>query len=320
MRAALRRLLPPLRPQPASISIMSAHPPLFRRGQPLDWILDWDGTITAKDTLDALVHISAALKPDLPTTDHWNRVSEAYMDDYSATLKQLVPDGVLPSKIQDEKRLLRQMRDVEVRSLRRVSLSGVFAGLTRQVIEQGAGQAIQSGRVQLRTGFPSFHKHVQGGESQTLSILSVNWSRHFIRSCLGAAGVTVPCDAIVSNELESIASGEASDGRIMPAATADKSLIVSSGDKLQRLEQMQETTAPKVYIGDSWTDIESLLAADLGICIRDDPMGSSQRKLAEALERLSIPCPRLRDWEQNGEPSVVWVSDFGEIMGWIETW
>ena len=83
---------------------------------------------------------------------------------------------------------------------------------------------------------------------------------------------------------------------------------------------MQETTAPKVYIGDSWTDIESLLAADLGICIRDDPMGSSQRKLAEALERLSIPCPRLRDWEQNDEPSVVWVSDFGEIMDWIETW
>ncbi|KNG49016.1 haloacid dehalogenase-like hydrolase protein [Stemphylium lycopersici] len=224
---------------------MSTVPPLFRRGQPMHWILDWDGTITTKDTLDTLVHISSTRKPDFPTTDHWNRVSQAYMDDYSATLKLLVPDGLLPTTVRDEKRLLGQMRHVELRSLERVSDSGIFAGLTEQTIDEGAGKAIQSGQVQLRNHFSSFHKHVQESKGQTFNILSVNWSRHFIWSCLGAAGVTVPCDAIVSNELDSISAGEASGGRIVSAVTAYRNLIVSSGDKLQTLEQMPRIDAPK---------------------------------------------------------------------------
>jgi len=74
-----------------------------------------------------------------------------------------------------------------------------------------------------------------------------------------------------------------------------------------------------VYVGDSWTDIECLLAADLGICIRDSPMGSSQAKLAEALTRLGISCLRLKDYKDADEWGVVWASDFAEICDWVES-
>lgn len=44
-----------------------------------------------------------------------------------------------------------------------------------------------------------------------------------------------------------------------------------------------------VYIGDSTTDLECLLAADVGICMRDaEAMDSSQRELAETCVRIGV--------------------------------
>jgi 2-hydroxy-3-keto-5-methylthiopentenyl-1-phosphate phosphatase len=293
--------------------------PLSKRDQPIHWILDWDGTMTKKDTLNALVNISAAEKPGFPTMTHWQRVSQAYMDDYNATLKQLVPNGAFPTTIDEEKRLLGKLEDVERRSLDRVYSSGIFTGLTRQGLEAGASQAIKTSQVQLRTGFSSFAEHIQSREGDAFAILSVNWSRHFIHSCLAASSIAVPLHAILSNELDGIPSGEPSSGRIVAGASGDQDPIVSSGDKLQRFKHMQQVNMPKVYIGDSWTDIECLLAADLGVCIRDDPMGSSQKTLAEALTRLGVACPRLKDLRQNSNCGIVWAKDFVEVLEWLET-
>jgi hypothetical protein len=148
--------------------------------------------------------------------------------------------------------------------------------------------------------------------------LSVNWSRHFIQACLGASGVTdIPTPSIFSNELDKIDSGEPSTGVVIPVITNDGGLIMSSGDKLERMKRMRESKDQKVYVGDSWTDIECLLAADLGICIRDEPMGTSQKKLAEALTRLGVSCPRLEDYRDADEWNVVWARDFAEIQDWI---
>ena len=92
--------------------------------------------------------------------------------------------------------------------------------------------------------------------------------------------------------------------------------IVSSSDKLRRLEDIRQNAKgnPIVYVGDSWTDIECLLAADLGICIRDEPMGSSQRQLAEALERLGVECPRLKERVVGDDGMLFWARDYTEIQ------
>jgi hypothetical protein len=149
-----------------------------------------------------------------------------------------------------------------------------------------------------------------------LHVLSVNWSRHFISSCLKANGAELDSDLIFANELDGIAEGEPSTGQISPD---DHIKIISSGDKLRYLERMrEENPAPIVYVGDSWTDIECLLAADLGICIRNEPMGSSQKKLAEALERLGVMCPHILDQSGAAQSQIVWAKDFTEISKWMK--
>jgi phosphoserine phosphatase len=280
--------------------------PISPRG-PVHWVLDWDGTLTKKDTLDALVNIAASTKPNFPTSGHWKSVVDAYLSDYTTTLEKLAPNGSLPTTLQDESRLLRDLEDVEQRSLDRVFDAKIFEGVTKEHIEVGAQKAMKSGDVVLRPGVPEFLQHMNA-RGDEVHILSVNWSRHFIHSCLTASNICVDPSQIFANEVDTT-------GRI-------DGEIISSGDKLQHLVRLRESnSAPVVYIGDSWPDIECLLAADVGVCIRDEPMGGSQRKLAEALERLGVECARLKELEgRNGNgKGVVWARDFVEVREWMES-
>ncbi|KAF2474651.1 uncharacterized protein BDR25DRAFT_301327 [Lindgomyces ingoldianus] len=126
---------------------------------------------------------------------------------------------------------------------------------------------------------------------------------------------------IYANELQGIEDGLPSTGFI---ASEGDHKIICSHDKvtyLHRLQKMSPCTMkpiPIVYVGDSWTDFECLLAADLGICIRDDPMTSSQRRLEDSLQRLGIACPYLKEYKEIDEWGIVWAHDFFEIKEWVE--
>lgn len=286
----------------------------------IQWILDWDGTITQHDTLNALVSVAASTKPAFPTLERWSEVTNAYLQDYTATLEKLIPDAKLPNDLLEEKKLLHNLRAVEKRSLARVSDSGIFAGLTEVQIEQGARKALVTRDIEIRSGFEDFFRATQNRilQGEKVTILSVNWSRQFLAACLAASGSAIPLSDILCNELEGIDRGAPSTGRIVPS-------IIASEDKLQELEHLGCTNLPSnenrsiVYVGDSWTDLEALLAADLGICIRSDPIGGAQQKVADALERLDIACPHLADWSSCDKWSVVWARDFDEIRAWADT-
>jgi phosphoglycolate phosphatase-like HAD superfamily hydrolase len=286
---------------------------------PVHWVLDWDGTITKKDTLDALVNIAATSKPDFPTHERWRHVVDAYISDYTSTLEKLVPNDNLPTTQQGEAKLLRDLKVVEQRSLDRVFDSTIFTGLTKDDLTAGAQRAVQSGEVSIRPGCVDLLRRLSTQATHNadkLHILSVNWSRHFIWSCLKTAGVELDSAVILANELDGIDEGRQSTGQISPDGSLQ---IISSDDKLRHLERIKKEDAmPMVYVGDSWTDIECLLAADLGICIRDEPMGSGQKKLADAFKRLNIACPLLHNWEEAGEPGLTCASDFVEIGKWFE--
>ncbi|KAJ8115940.1 hypothetical protein OPT61_g2520 [Boeremia exigua] len=297
--------------------------------QPIHWILDWDGTITRRDTLDALVSIAASAKPNSPVLDEWKRVSEAYMSDYTIAMENLAPEGRLPENVEDEKQLLRALKSVEQASLDRVSSSGIFAELTRELLKHGAKDVIESKKTEIRTGFTKFLHFSQNRTHDGLDLLSVNWSRHFIDCCLRVAGAPVHRSSIYANELDGIECDTVSNGNIESGLGAKMS-IISSGDKLDYMNRLRrqhcesrsirlDSGIPVVYVGDSWTDIECLLEADLGICIRDEPLGSSQKKLAERLQGLGVHCPHLSAWSEADEWQVVWARDFDEITSWAET-
>lgn len=342
----------------------------------IHWIVDWDGTLTQRDTLDAVVNVAHQIKPQAKVLEAWKRIVSAYYDDHASTLNTLCPNGTLPSTVLAERSLLRRLEDVERRSLARVAEEGIFKELSTSMMQDGGGRAVRSEVVRIRPGVSHFLKHIrkridgQDYDVDAIDVLSVNWSQHFIMGCLRATleevklqGHVAPTEDSPSTKMNDSASygvvgqhwGLARSEQLRALYTGypeykakcelfdqspfvsiyanelvlpnslSKNLshqIVSSADKLAYLQNLRLANpytmhpTPVIYIGDSWTDFEALLAADLGICIRDDPVGSSQATLKGSFERLGIECPHIMEREKCGEWGVVWARGFDEIVEW----
>lgn len=193
-----------------------------------------------------------------------------------------------------------------------------------------------------------------------IDIISVNWSQRFIASSLEAAvpalqgrtccapsysydgskpapvhsqtatdhnnAPTSNSISVFANELSGLASNHPSTG-ILCAPSSPR--IITSLDKLAHLQNLRNlspaTDMPLVYVGDSRTDLECLLAADDGICMRDEPMGSSQRELRDVVAGLGFACVHVGEWRADGAGGgrkvVGWARDFREIEDWArERW
>lgn len=348
--------------------------PILNPFHAMHWILDWDGTLTKRDTLDALVNIAKDAKSNDNIHEAWTLVQQAYLSDYEAALKSNAPDERLPSTVLGERQLLQRLKEVEQRSIIRVSESGIFKDLTVFDIEEGAAKALQSKQVQLRDGCLPFLQHLRSRmdsqitEIDMVDVLSVNWSQWFIYCCLWKAesdilgrtpnrdlyekesittygstkkpeiqhllsgscvdfGTKLSTMSIYANELQGFTYNHKPNPQCKTTGVLcgkGDHQIISSQDKLAYLQRLRKinpctmNSIPVVYVGDSWTDLECLLAADLGICIRDDPMTSSQTQLQDSFTRLGIECPHLQDCDSVDDWGVVWARDFTDIMEWMQ--
>lgn len=282
--------------------------------RPLHIVLDFDGTLTSADTTAVLGSITSI--SGTRTAMSWDEILSAYMSDYNAHRGQYVPSLAERTTLAEEAGWLNSLRPIEQRSSRRVEEAGVFRGVTAGMIAELAKSEIDSEGIKMRKGWkdllciPSFRPSTQ------ISILSVNWSRTFIRQVLLAAARkelgrgamelegNINSVAIYANEIEGLDRRNGSDGKL-----GSGSGIRTSGDKLSCLEGMISRTALKqngeftdglqsesdntekpmtVYVGDSPSDLECIAAADLGVCVRDEQMGSGQRELAACFERIGI--------------------------------
>ena len=96
---------------------------------------------------------------------------------------------------------------------------------------------------------------------------------------------------------------------------------------------IEKSERPILYVGDSSYDFDALIAADVGICVQDDPMRSGQRELKETLERVGLEVLHLSPaaWVKRGEgikdegdsqgqenKKVWWVTDLMEVVRFIE--
>ncbi|KAK4212967.1 hypothetical protein QBC37DRAFT_483420 [Rhypophila decipiens] len=184
---------------------------------PLLVVLDFDGTITQEDSLDALTrfaaHYNAAKEPAVVSEssllDDWNiSVIEPYLRDLAKFENEYTPTKQDRTTWEEEKTYLESLRTVEESSVERVEASPIFKGFGDDdyrrfgreaaaiTADEGAEKSGQpTPTVRLRPGFNDFllwwaaasQRSQQQQQRKLLGLVSVNWSRHFIEGVLGVA-------------------------------------------------------------------------------------------------------------------------------------
>ncbi|KAI4192899.1 MAG: hypothetical protein LQ346_004098 [Caloplaca aetnensis] len=285
---------------PPPTPLHSLHPTM---PPPIHLILDWDGTLTTTSTLPLIARIGYARNPSLPLPS-WDTISEAYMTDYRVHASAYSPSPLHRKAVKQEIAWLESLRDVERKSMERAEAAGLFKGVDREDVRRAAQRAVREGEVLLRKGWSGLVGRVlqEGGK---VGVVSVGWSGDFIRGCLrtatedleGEEELPVEDIDVRTNE---ILGGEGKMSRYFEEKDREGSGgIWIAGDKVRVMHELV-ATKPRgpdsvvVYVGDSATDFDCLLAADLGICVRNEgEMSGEQTELEKTFRRLAIGCERI---------------------------
>lgn len=211
-----------------------------------------------------------------------------------------------------------------------------------EMVRRAGREAVGCGEVRVRRGWVGgvvqFLGNREGDDGGVqIHILSVAWSPDWIWGVLEAGaravgyedgvGVRVVCnDVLRSGERDGEGNGDGDkEWEQGLYVAADKlrmmrTLAASASTLGARDEGEREMERPWIiYIGDSITDLECLLEADVGIVIRDEgALGSEQRELKEVLGRAGIGTYWIGEFGevQTGEERVLWwARDFEEVVG-----
>jgi hypothetical protein len=277
--------------------------------------IDWDGSLTCHDTMSVLANIGYKKRRQLfdqgqrlPSIKSWESFVQAYLSDYDKHVSTYNPTRVDRKSVEQECAWLASLDAVEKASAQRVRDAGLFDCVSVYDVENAAKEAIQDRKVELREGWLELLcaplRYPSGCTISSVEIISVNWSECFIRECLKAK-VAERCvyDISVHNtankfldELPIFAN------QFIPKdpELETSQNIHTSADKRKILQQQRsslslsdsladpEMSSLLVYIGDSVTDFDCLLEANIGIVIQDDPMSSSQSEMQETLRRTGV--------------------------------
>lgn len=343
-----------------------SSPTMFPR-RSLQVIFDFDGTITTKDTIEPLVQSVISLQhPSLspselsqtPQAEAWSNCKSQYLADLSAHYekeKQEPSDGVLltgPSALEREQRSLDALKDVERASVERLGESGIFKGVLRKPLrEKGTAATVddpQGGNdrtVVVREGFSEFVRWIERVARGEWGVVSVNWSRDWIRGVLdayvgnigGFNGLPVmsndisgstgmiqgyPLHHVCYNPLEM-----AFDTNSHQPSYSTRTHLLTTADKLLAQNIMlynfdlgvESPPTLTVYIGDSPTDLSPLLHADIGIIT--NPPSSTPGALSVLIDKCGykvLPVSEYKELYRKGENEKVAillsVNNFTEII------
>ena len=284
---------------------------------PLLLFLDWDNTLTTTTTLPLLASIAThpTLHPGLTP------LSTAYSHDLSAHDAAYVPAPADRTTVAQELTYLNNLRAVERRSVERVEAAGIFRGVAAADVDVAAKDlGMRPGC--LRAGFADLVRNVQQRVGGVVTVVSVAWSRRFIRgvllaACVRAEGVRVDEVDVRANEIVDDGSGRLD--RVFGGADGG---VWTAGDKARVMAAVAvggggDLSATRtVYVGDSSTDLACLLQADVGICIRDQVMTAEQQCLQGTLERIGVECRHVAGFDgrvEDGRKRLWWAGDFDQV-------
>ncbi|CAG8976689.1 hypothetical protein HYALB_00010815 [Hymenoscyphus albidus] len=291
------------------------------------FILDFDGTITTKDTISTLFKIALETQSSKgkDKSQALQKIISEYSADFETHISSYTPKKEDQVTIQQEIDYQRSLRDVELRSFNRVSKSGIFAGLDEEEWCFRAGEAIEQGTVECRLGLRGFLSTIRGRRAlfdDTVAkgrwgIVSVNFSANFIKGFL--VGLLV--DDMVEG-IEILANEPREEDGVLegPMISGKKEVIATSDGKLkamreliQRWQEKGEEIGQVFYFGDSGTDLECLTEADVGVILSDNQNGP----LMDTMKRLKMEVSHIDDYKERDGNALYWAPDFKIIRSTI---
>lgn len=266
-------------------------------------VLDFDGTITQADTINTLATSAIALQKarhgrNLDET--WQDVVGAYVADYERFRTGYMPAEEARSSVEQEMDYLTAVKPVEEASLDRVGRSAVFEGLDDEDLYQMGVVAARTGKIVLRNGFGELVE--MATERQwPIDIVSVNWSRAFIRGVLHE-----------HSTIRTLANDVAAPSGEIKAPPLLDTRMTTAPDKLKALRNLSAAGSDAdatVYFGDSTTDLACLLWGTGGVIVAAD----SRTSLMQTMDRIGKHAPHVGDL--GAQPlRLVWARDFREVL------
>jgi thiamine phosphate phosphatase / amino-HMP aminohydrolase len=178
--------------------------------------------------------------------------------------------------------------------------------------------AVKDQLVTARNGIDQFGSEVAGSKRGLCGIVSVNFSRDFVRGVVSAVSPSLRGINVVANvpNAASVLEGFNISDKGHP-----REVIATSDGKLAAMKELlgywrekgelAEEALPAVYIGDSGTDIECLMEDGvIGIVISED----GESSLMETLKRVDVEVDHVEKFQESEEKSVFWARDFTEIV------
>lgn len=278
--------------------------------------LDFDGTITVRDTIGELAKAALRIQSDrgIDLSKEWDDVVKAYLEDYDRQVDEYHIKESDRNQTEHEVAFLRAMKTVELKSLERINSSKVFRGVSEDDLMHAGRKAVKDGVVSLRPGFKKFvQRRVK--EGWRVWVISVNWSTAFIEGVLDCRDIHV-----IANDVREDGSIVGPEGlnrivdKDVEGNAREQRNLTNSSDKLDIMKDVlhrdRVEQAPSFYFGDSITDLECLLHAMYGVVIAD---GEGERsKLLQTLRRIGKDVPRARDTEALVH-GITWAEDFEEV-------
>lgn len=323
-----------------------------RLQRPIHLILDFDATLTVNDTIVLLREIplqrNKRLSREIFPVPAWSALESAYTEDYARHKKGesagAASDRSRPvvERARDYSQMLARRRVLEEQSMKRLEEWNFFRGVVRTDVCKAAETVVRDGRLKTRDHWTELLRLFTRKEGQAeaaaaskVSIISLNWSATFIRQSLLEALKLQSRDdpelfklitydlQIHSCEIKGLNEPNGSSGQMQ----AD---VLSSDDKLKYLppasgrssaihpERKPDPTAPYlVYVGDSATDFDCLMAADTGVWL--NPAANAEEakmrcdQCFKPMELKVRPASEVDQGNELAENELVWAQNFEQI-------
>lgn len=293
-------------------------------------LVDFDETLTrtGKDTISILASAAYARRFANVEPPPWSYFADSYLHDYNLHAQAHPP--ATRTTLEAETKFIKSGKSVERASIDRVEASGLFKDLDLSTfLNTAAGDRKQVEGLMRKGWWETMSKVLARGDRGKVAVVSVNWSRAWIRKCLegsvrlrGDGIAPIQRIEIFANELVLNDDQQTTTGSLDRWFGQEDGGIWTGWDKLRVMKDIIKDNQKDfegegfvVYVGDSTTDLLCLLEADVGIIF--------DRKLDSVCKRLGL---EIKEGlvigglgNARGGNILVRIEEWEEVEQWIDT-